>query len=207
MMKKYRILPGKLFPTILPVFFSILCSFWLPVFLRGHSQDPPEYSLNDALKVQGLIEMLQQAQLEEGGNPELRNVVVTESELNSYIAYLIEVDQEEILKELRVKMFENNRVEWKIVVDLEGANLPKILKPRMTFYMGGKLEVENNSVRLNLEDLFLENQRIQVQVFELVIFLGSRLAGSESFSMNDWWALPYGIKDIKTQLGKATFYY
>ena len=189
------------------VFLPFLCSVCLPVFLSGFSQDPPGYSLSDALKVQGYIEKLQKAELEDSGNRKLRNVVVTESELNSYIAYLIEVDQEEILKELRVKMFDDNKVEWKIVLDLEGANLPKILKPRMTFFMGGKLEVNDGGVRLNLQDLFLENQRIQTQVFELVIFLGSRLAGSEPFSMNDWWELPYGIKDIKTRDGQATFYY
>ena len=207
MLKKYWTLNDKLLPALLLFLLQALCPAFLPVYLSGLSQESPGYSLSEALKVQGLIEKLQRAQLEEGGNPELRNIVVKESELNSYIAYLIEVDQEEILKELRLKMFDDNKVEWKIVVDLEGSNLPKILKPRMTFYMGGKLEVKNGSVRLNLEDLFLENQRIQVQVFELVIFLGSRLAGSEPFSMNDWWGLPYGIKDIKTQLGQATFYY
>jgi hypothetical protein len=31
--------------------------------------------------------------------------------------------------------------------------------------------------------------------------------GSEPFSMSDWWELPYGIKDIKTERGKAAFYY
>jgi len=117
------------------------------------------------------------------------------------------VDKEEILKELRIKMFDGNRVEWKIVVDLREANLPKILKPRMTFFVGGKLEIEDGNVRLDMKDLFLENQRIQVQVFELVIFIGSRLMGSEPFSMSDWWELPYGIKDIQTQNGKAAFFY
>jgi hypothetical protein len=199
MFKNYRMIPGKL--------VRVLCVVLLAVSLSGLSQDSPDYSLSEAQKVLGFIEKLQQAQAEESGNPKLRNVVVTESELNSYIAHRIEVDQEEILRELRLKMFGENKVEWKIVVDLEGANLPKILKPRMTFYMGGKLEVEEGNVRLNLADLFLENQRIQISVFELVIFIGSRLMGSEPFSMSDWWALPYGIKDIKTKRGQATFYY
>jgi hypothetical protein len=178
----------------------------VPAFLLGFVQDPPGYSLKEAQRVLNLIDKIQLEQMEEG-NREVRNVVVTESELNSYIAYRIEVDREEILKELQVKLFDDNKIDWKIVVDLKEANLPKILKPRMTFFMGGKLEIEDGNVRFNMKDLFLENQRIQIQVFELVIFIGSRLMGSDPFSMNDWWELPYGIKDIQTQQGKAKFFY
>ena len=176
------------------------------VILSGFFQNPPGYSLKEAQKVLILIEKVQQEQIEKESS-EIRNVVVTESELNSYIAHRIEVDREEILRELQLKMFDNNRVEWKIVVDLREANLPKILKPRMTFFMGGKLEIEDGNVRFDMKELFLENQRIQVSVFELVIFIGSRLMGSEPFSMSDWWELPYGIKDIQTQKGKAKFFY
>ena len=153
-----------------------------------------------------LIEKIQKEQMERGSG-ERRSVAVTESELNSYIAYRIEVEKEEILKELRLKIFDDNRVEWKVVVDLEGAKLPKLLKPRMTLFMGGKLEVKEGLVRLDLKDLFLEDQRIQVAVMDLVIFIGSRLGGGEAFSMSDWWELPYGIKDIRTRRGEATFYY
>jgi hypothetical protein len=185
---------------------ALFVSVLVPIFLFGFLQDSPEYSLDEALKVLGLIDKLQLEQIEEGSR-DLKNVVVTEDELNSYISHRIKVEQEEILRELRLKMFDNNKVEWKIVVDLEGANLPKILKPRMTFFMGGKLEVEEGYVRLDLKDLYLGNQRIQVSVFELVIFIGSRIMGSEPFSMSDWWELPYGIKDIRTQQGKATFFY
>ena len=77
----------------------------------------------------------------------------------------------------------------------------------MTFYMGGRLEVEKGKVRLNLKDLFLENQRIQPAVLDLVIFIGSKIQGTDSFSMSDWWDLPYGIKNIKIEQGKALFYY
>jgi hypothetical protein len=188
-------------------FFCILCAVvLLPVFLSGFFQNPSGYSLKEAVKVMSLIEKIQQEQLVKGSR-EVRNVVVTESELNSYIAHRIETEKEEILKELQCKLFDKNKVEWKIVVDLKEANLPKILKPRMTFFMGGELEVKEGNVRLDMKDLFLENQRIQVSVFDLVIFIGSRLMSSEPFSMSDWWELPYGIKDIQTQQGKATFYY
>jgi hypothetical protein len=184
---------------------SVMLLF-LTIFLSGYSQNPPGYSLKEAQKVLILIDQVQQEQLKKGSR-EIKNVVVTESELNSYFAHRIKVEQEEVLKELHLKLFDNNRVDWRIVVDLRGANLPKILKPQMTFFIGGKLEVKDGQVRYNMKDLFLENQRIQVAVFDLVIYVGSRFMGSEPFSMSDWWELPYGIKDIKTEKGEATFFY
>jgi len=55
-----------------------------------------EYSIEDALKVVGYIERLQEAQLMEYSGPQ-REIEVTESELNSYFAYLIDIDKEEIM--------------------------------------------------------------------------------------------------------------
>lgn len=192
--------------------FPRLILFLVPVTIlfSGFTQDPAEksgsYSLEEALKVIRLIDQIQLDQLEKG-NQEGRNVVVSESELNSYIAYRIEVEQEDIMKELKLKLLDGNKIEGKIFIDLRGQNLPKVLKPQMTFYMGGQLEVEKAKVRLNLKDLFLENQRIQPAVLDLVIFIGSKIQGTESFSMSEWWDLPYGIKNIKTGQGKAFFYY
>lgn len=172
----------------------------------GFVQDSADYSKAEALKVMGLIERIQLEQLEKGSS-ELRNVVVKESEFNSYVAFRIDVEKEEVMKELKVKFFDDNRMEGKVVVDLRKQKLPKILKPQMTFFIGGELEVKDGYVRLNLEELFLGAQRIQPAVLDLVIFLGSKITGEEAFSMSDWWILPYGIKDIKTQKGLATFYY
>jgi hypothetical protein len=189
-------------------FLSVLILFAL--FSTGMAQDTTGssggYSLQEALKVIELIDKIQLEQLEKP-NDDARKVVVTESELNSYIAYRIDVEREEVMKELRLKIFEDDRLEGKIVVDLEEQNLPKILKPKMTFFMGGKLEVENGRVRLDLKDLFLGSQRIQPAVLDLVIFIGSKIQGTETFSIGDWWELPYGIKNIETERGKAIFYY
>jgi hypothetical protein len=172
----------------------------------GFMQETTNYSKAEALKVMGLIERIQLEQLEKGSG-ELRNVVVKESEFNSYVAYRIDVEKEEVMKELRLKFFDDNRVEGKVVVDLRKQKLPKILKPQMTLFLGGELEVKDGYIRVNLEELFLGAQSIQPAVLDLVIFLGSKITGEEAFSMSDWWVLPYGIKDVKTQNGMVTFYY
>lgn len=178
--------------------FFVFCS----TFLYCQS----DYSVKEALKVIRLIEKMQRDQIgkREG---DLRNVFVTESELNSYIAFRIESEQEDIMKELRLKLLENNKIEGMVVVDLKGQDLPKFLRPRMTFFLGGILEVDRELVRLNLKDLFLENQRIQPEILDIVIFIGSKIQNTEPFSLEDWIELPYGIKDIKTQERGVIFYY
>lgn len=172
------------------------------------TDDSPEdnYSLKEVENVLGLIAHIQKEQLEphQGG---LREVAVTESELNSYIAYRIEVEQSDIMKELRLKLFTKNKIEGKIYIDLRGQELSDLLKPEMNLYFSGVLEAENSRVRLNLKSLYLEDQLIQPKILDAVIYFGSKIQGTEPFSMNDWIELPYGIKDVKTEEGRAIFYY
>jgi len=191
---------------ILTLGFSSLEYKYLNLSPAGFVQESADYSKAEAFKVMSLIERIQLEQLEKGKG-KLRNVAVTESEFNSYVAYRIEVEKEEVMKELSLKFFDDNRVEGKVVVDLRKQKLPKILKPEMTFFLGGELEVKDGHVRFDLQELFLGVQRIQPAVLDLVIFLGSKITGEEAFSMTDWWVLPYGIKDVKTQKGMVTFYY
>jgi len=137
----------------------------------------------------------------------LKKVTVTESELNSYFAYRIEVEKEEVTRELQLKLFPKNRIEGRIVVNLEGQKLPKFLKPQMTFYFSGNLKVKDHKVKLEIKDLFLEGQRIQPMVLDLIIFIASKIENTEASSIDDWYDLPYGIKNIVTQRGRAIFYY
>lgn len=189
----------KFAPKILLSVFLLIATF---IFLYGLS----DYSLKEALKVLRLIDKIQKEQLEKRED-ELRNVTVTEKELNSYFAYRIETEKEEVMKELCLKLFKDNRIEGKIFIDLNGQKIPKFLRPHMNFYLGGRIEVEDGKVRLVLKELFLENQPVQPMILDLIIYIASKISNTEASSMNDWYELPYGIKDIKTQQGKATFYY
>jgi hypothetical protein len=180
------------------VFFSFMS-------ISSLSQD--NYSKEEALKVIVLIEQLQVVELQSFGSGNLKDVSVTESELNSYIAYRIEMERSDVMKELRLKFFDKNRVEGKIFIDLSGQDLPGFLRPEMNLYFDGTLEIEERKVRLVLKDLFLEDQRIQPSVLDMIIYIGSKIQGEEPFSMSDWWELPYGIKDVKTEKGTASFYY
>jgi len=164
------------------------------------------YSQTEVEKVFKLIAQIQNEQSEPNeGN--LRQVTVTEDELNSYIAYRIEVERSEIMKELRLKLFKKNKIEGKIYIDLRGQELPDLLRPEMNLYFSGILETKENRVRLDLKSLYLEDQAIQPMVLDAVIYFGSKIQGMEPFSMSDWFELPYGIKDVETDKGRAVFYY
>ena len=176
------------------------------MFPSHYSNTEKSYSFQEAQKVLKAIETVVREQFRVDRD-KLKNVVLTESELNSYIGYRIETENEEIMRELRFKLFKDNWIEGKVLIDLTEQNIPKFLRPRMTFYFGGKLEVQNEKARLDLKELFLEGQPIQPKLLDLVIFIASKIENAEVWSINDWFELPYGIKNIETQEGKAIFYY
>lgn len=179
--------------------FLILC---VPLLAFGVQ----DYSRQDVDKILKTIEKVER-ETASGKRYSLEKITVEESELNSYIAYRIEEENERFLKELRVKLFKKNKIEGKILVDLRGENIPKFLRPQMTLYFGGKLEVKDGMVRLVLKDLFLEDQRIDPNVLDFVIALTAKIEKYEVWSINEWYELPYGIKDIETQNHKAIFFY
>jgi len=165
-----------------------------------------DYSLPEARKVLKAIDKMESEQPRED-NDSLKKIVITEKELNSYIAYRIETEKEEIMKELRLKLFKRNKIEGKVLIDLRGQKIPKFIRPQMTLFFGGKLEVKKGRARLNIKDLFLEDQRVKPTILDVILDLASKINKTEASSMNDWHELPYGIKDIKTNRRKATFYY
>ncbi|MDH5466417.1 MAG: hypothetical protein OEY25_03255 [Candidatus Aminicenantes bacterium] len=165
-----------------------------------------DYSRQEAQKVLRVISKIERESARKTDGS-LENISITESELNSYIAYRIEVEKEKIMKELRAKLFKRNKIEGKILIDLSGQQIPSFLKPQMTLYFGGRLEVKGSQVRLVLKDLFLEDQRIDPNVLDLIIALAAKIENYKVWSINDWFDLPYGIKDVRTQNQKAVFYY
>lgn len=185
---------------------SVVSIFFCLLFYVLTSYGSIEYSLKEALKVLSIIEKIQSEQnsLSKG---KLRKVTVTESELNSYIAFRIETEKEEIMKQLNLHILVNNRIEGNILIDLRGQNIPGFLRPQMNIYFGGRVEVKDEKVRINIKKLFIEDVPIQPEILDVIIQIASKIEGSEPASLYDWYDLPFGLKDIKTQNGKAIFYY
>ncbi len=192
-------MPKRRFIFIIPFTFLIFISSLLP-------ETPQQYSPQEVRKVFRAIDDMIAVQFQEDRDI-LDQVEITESELNSYFAYRIETEKEEVMKELRLKIFEDQKLEGKIFIDLEGQKIPKILRPKMNIYMGGKFIIKDGNIKLDIKSIYLDGQRIQPMVLDLIIFIAANIENFEPYSISDWYELPYGIKNIETQKGIATFYY
>jgi hypothetical protein len=190
---------------ILMSFARVFIVFSLSIFLSA-SYALQEYSRPEALKV---VEALEKIQNEQSSRDKttLQKILITESELDSYIAYRIEQEKEETMKTLRLKLFNGNRIEGMTVINLKGQKIPAFLRPEMTLYFRAKLNVKEGKIKFEVEDLFLEGQRIQPMVVDAILAIAARIDKTEATSINDWYELPYGIKNIKTERGKAMIYY
>lgn len=188
------------------VFFIAAICFFPFVLSRQDTSSAQNYSLEEALRVLQAIERVEAESSQPWGGP-LREIVVTESELNSYIAYRIETENEEIMKELRLKIFDKNRIEGKILIDLRGQKIPQFIRPDLNFYFSADVLVSNGLVKIDVKEVFLEDEPINLQLLDMIIAISARLSGEEPTSINDWYELPYGIRDIKTQKAKAIFFY
>lgn len=193
------------------LFFIVLVYFFCVVLMncqqpQKSKYSQSQYSIEEARRVFQIIGQLEQEILKNSQRKQ-DSVIVTESELNSYFAYRIEAEKEEIMKQLHLKILQNNKIEGKIQIDLRGQKIPDFLRPEMNIYFSGKIEVNNGKVRILMKKLFLEDQPIQPQVLDAIIFIASKLQNYEPTSLYDWYELPFGIKNITTKNQKAIFFY
>lgn len=193
-----------------PPLASLAGLFLVPVLLAAFCQKEPAataaYSLEDARKVFAAIDKIT-ADTQQSWNGPPRSITITESEFNSYIAYRIESEKEEIMKELRLKLLPENRIEGKVHIDLRGQDVPRFIRPEMDVYFAAKLLSNNGQAKVDIQELFLGDEPIKPFLLDTVIAISARLNNEKATSINDWYELPYGIKEIKTEDGKATFYY
>jgi hypothetical protein len=175
------------------------------VLLSQNSIAQASYSLEEALKVLELIEKVNSENENDYSGP-LRNVVVSESELNSYLAFRLE-QEEDVLKELILKLFDENRIEGKILLRFKKTGLSRMLKPEMAFYFSGIIRVKEEAARLVIDELFLNKEPVDPLLLDTVSYLASKVQGTENTGLSDWYELPYGIKDVRIEKGRAVFFY
>ncbi|MBS3819809.1 hypothetical protein KGY73_09955 [bacterium] len=158
------------------------------------------------MKVQKLLRQIQSQQnLKEKGKQQ--KALVSESELNSYVAYRIEVEKEEILRELRFKLFEHNRIEGKMSLDLKNLDISNLFKRQIDLFFRAKLRVKEGKGKLKIQKLFLHQKPIQPAVLDMIASAVSQKEDVEYKSLEDWYNLPYEIEDMETQKGKLIIYY
>ncbi len=136
-----------------------------------------------------------------------RRLEFSESEFNSYIAYRIGTEKAEAMKELRLRLFEGNRIEGQVLIDLSGQNLPAGLKPRMHLNFEALFRTENGRIKVDLRQLFLEGQAVPIPVFDAIIAFAAKIGKSDPGSFNDWYELPNGLMNLRTEAGRVLVYY
>lgn len=161
---------------------------------------------DQALKVLKALDRIQAESLASKA-PGLRRSDFSEGECNAYVAYRIEEEKEDILKELKLKLFGENRVEGKAVVDLRRQNLPSFIKPQMNLFFEGLLVVREGRARLEFRKLFLEGQEVPLPLLDVLIDIATRMGKTDAASIRAWVDLPYGIKDLKTRAGGIALFY
>jgi hypothetical protein len=190
--------------------FAPLWLFLLPIlaaaFCQEDNRTPGTYSLEEAQKVLAAIADVESATGQPWTGPP-RSITISESELNSYIAYLIESEKEEIMKELGLRLLAKNKIEGKIHIDLRGQDIPRYIKPEMDIFFAADVITDNGQAKIDIKELFLGDEPIKPFVLDLVMAISARLRNEPATSISDWYELPYGIKEIKTEKGRATFYY
>ncbi len=196
----------KLRLMVAPLMALFIAPFLPVVFNQNNARTGSPYSLAEARKVLRSIEKIEAETLQPRNGP-LRSITVTESEFNSYIAYRIDTEKEQIMKELRLKLFPKNRIEGKIHIDLRGQDIPSYIRPEMDIFFSADVLVSGQAVKIDLQKLFLGSEPIPTLVIDLVIAISAKLNNEPPTSINDWYELPFGIRDIKTEEGRAVFYY
>jgi hypothetical protein len=160
-------------------------------------------------QAQNVLKALDRIQAESLAAPSrvLRRSDFAESDFNAYIAYRLDEEKEDVLKELKLKLLGENRVEGMALVDLSGQRIPSFIKPRMSLYFEGLLIVQEGKARFDFRKLFLEGREIPLVVLDTLIDIAVRLGKTDAESIRKWVDLPYGIKDLKTRAGGISLYY
>lgn len=182
------------------VFFLLL-----PPFLCSRPQISPEARV----RAEKLIADLEKIEAEQTLTPSRppRNISVPEEDLNAFIAYTLEVSEEEFVKEIAVKLLADNRIEGKIVVDLGGRQKIESLPSRLTLFFSADVNTEQGRIQIAMDNLFLGTQRLPVGLIDTVIAVVSRLEGVEPTSLNDWYELPYGIQRMETRQNRVIVFF
>lgn len=159
-----------------------------------------------ALKVLKALDSIQAESLS-SKSPALRRSDFSEEEFNAYVAYRIDEEKEDVLRDLKLKVFGGNRVEGMAMIDLRRQNLPSFIKPQMNLYFEGVLVIQDGKGRFDFRKLFLEGQEVPLIVLDMIIDIAARMGKSDAASIRAWVDLPYGIKDLKTREGGISLFY
>jgi hypothetical protein len=166
---------------------------------------PPETRMR-ALKVIAALEKLEE-DAASGTSRSPRSYTVSEAELNAWIAYRIATDMSKSVRSIELRLLDGNQAEGKISIDLSGSPASLLLPPRAEFYFSARGESKEGKIRFTMDRLYLGTQRLSPTFIDTVIAVLAGLQGERATSLNDWYALPYGIRRLESRPGQLVCRY
>ncbi len=175
--------------------------FFAPVLASGIDQ-----VTTDALKVQHILKTIE-ARQSNTGQKATRNAVITQRELNAYIAYRLAQEKNPIIKRLKVILRGHNRVHGNVLFDPGGDTILKFLGSDLRFDFDGRLQTREGTGRLDLTSLHLNGEPVPPEALDSVLAAVARYYDSEPGGVDDWYELPEGVERIEVNKGEAVLYY
>lgn len=157
-------------------------------------------------KVLQTIEMMEKANLDPQPRS-LKQVVLTEDEINAYIAYRLRTEPVELLQELQLRLFNDNRLEGKAVFDLSQENLPNFVPKMAVLFFSAIFRIQEGKIYFEFKKVFLGSQELSIDFVSAMIKQIAIAHNAPPEGLDRSYDLPFGIKDIKSRNGLAIFYY
>lgn len=134
-------------------------------------------------------------------------VVFTEKELNSYLYYKAGTQLPPNLRNLDLQL-EQDSVVAQADLDLsqaksaQASTIPDMFKRPLPIYLSGKLLTNKGWGYFQPESIRVGMLPVPVSVLDSIVKYVTERQTGKPHSLNDWFALPYGIKEIKIQKEK-----
>ncbi|MBP7794204.1 MAG: hypothetical protein KA087_00875 [Candidatus Saccharicenans sp.] len=172
----------------------------LPQTETGQPQD-----LETALKVANFLDEVDRYQ-RENGHYQNKIAEFSEKEVSSFFRYIFS-EESSAVKTIELKLLRSNKIEGWVLLSLKDQALPSYFKDEINLYFAARLETDRRRVRLDIKKLYFETEPVQPSVVNSLIDLVAKNNGLEAQHLDDWYDLPAGILDIKTDKGKLLVYY
>jgi hypothetical protein len=186
------------------IFAAVLAALALAPFPAA-GQLAPETRAR-ALKVVEALEKLEAEQARHPSRPG-PSCVVSEADLNAWIAYRIATEAEKYVKSCELKLLDGDRAEGRLVIDLTGTPAAVLFSSRADIFFAASAESRDGKIRITMESLFLGSQRVSPDALDTVIGLIAGLEGKPATSLKDWYPLPYGIRRLQSGPGRLVCLY
>jgi hypothetical protein len=133
--------------------------------------------------------------------------VVSESDLNAYIADRLVHHKIAAVKKLTVRLLDVDHLSGSVDFDARQLQLDPLLGEHLTFDFKGIVQNRERAVRLHLIALTLNGYPVKPQVLEFVLGRLGAADGSESNRVGGWHSLPSGIEAVRVSKGSLVVWY